>query len=287
MNKIKNLIYLFALSIAVIGCQNDINSNAEGVFTPANEVTIGFTDSNDNLTVLEDGGTVTYEVALSKALPYNLEVELNVVSSDGSLASSGIDEFTSSGKVVITAGSTTASFTFTFNNDTLNDNLETYTVTIGNAITTDGTLTEQYLTISAEPGTDMRTINVADSLPVVVVTTLADVDFNFSWMGGSDLDCRLRTDSGTTIDTGYSVTPGETVTLPQNAADGTYIFSIRPWTVTSTSVNYSVDFVSPAGTETFNGILIDGTNSWTMEVLFLQIEKVTSGTQVTYTLSKL
>jgi len=287
MKKIKYIFSLLLLSIAVISCDNNINSNAEGTFTEVSEVSIGFVDHNDNQTILEDGGTVTFDVALSKALEVDAEVTMSITSSDGSLSTSGINEVSFASTANIPAGSTTASFTFTFADDGLSDNMEVYTVTIGN-LTTDSVLTQQYVTVDASVGANKRTVNVADSLPITVVTTPADVDFNFSWVGNAnDLDCRIRNSSGTTIDTGYSVSPGETVTLPQAAADGTYIFSIRPWTVASASISFSVDFVSPAGTETFNGTLLNATGFWSMEIPYLQIDKVTNGGVVTYTLIKI
>ena len=124
-------------------------------------------------------------------------------------------------------------------------------------------------------------------MPVIVVTTPSDVDFNFTWTGASDLDCRIRDAALNYIDTGYSVTPGETVTLGQSDPDGVYTFSIRPWSVADPTSDYTIDFVSPAGTETFTGTVTLGAGFWAEEFTVLEIEKVTSGSQVTYTFTEL
>ena len=101
----------------------------------------------------------------------------------------------------------------------------------------------------------------------------------------SDLDCRIRNALGTTIDTGYSVTPGENVTLPAGAPDGVYTFSIRPWLVNSSAIDYLIEMEVPSGEiYPFDGKLFNATNFWSQEITSLQITKSTDGTEVTYTI---
>ena len=119
------------------------------------------------------------------------------------------------------------------------------------------------------------------------MTTPADVDFNFTWTGGSDLDVRIRDAGLNDIDTGYSVTPGETATLAQGDPDGIYTFSIRPWTVADPTSDWTIDFVHPDGTETFTGTVILGGGFWADEFTILEIEKVTDGATVTYTFTEI
>ena len=119
------------------------------------------------------------------------------------------------------------------------------------------------------------------------MTTPADVDLNFDWTGTSDLDIRIRDAGLSDIDTGYSVTPGESVTLGQTDPDGVYTLSVRPWTVNDPTSDYTIDFVSPAGTETFTGTVTLGGGFSSEETPVLAILKETSGTVVTYTFTEL
>ena len=201
-----------------------------------------------------------------------------MTSSDGT-----IDGATFPASVTIPAGSTTADIDVTFADDGVAEGFvaETFTLQILDADF--GGSTVFYLT----PGDVNRSVDVADVLPVIVVTTAADVDFNFDWTGTSDLDCRIRNAALTTIDTGYSVTPTETVTLGQATPDGTYTVSIRPWTVADVSIDYIFEFVSPAGSEIFTGNIMNATPGWSIEIPAIEITKVTDGATVTYTILEL
>ena len=280
MRNIKYIAFLFTIALMISCGEDDVESVTNpGEVTPTSEISIGFSDSNNGLLVLENGGMVSYTIELSvNPLSVDTEVSLGMTSSDGT-----IDGATFPASVTIPAGSTTADIDVTFADDGVAEGFvaETFTLQILDADF--GGSTVFYLT----PGDVNRSVDVADVLPVIVVTTAADVDFNFDWTGTSDLDCRIRNAALTTIDTGYSVTPTETVTLGQATPDGTYTVSIRPWTVADVSIDYIFEFVSPAGSEIFTGNIMNATPGWSIEIPAIEITKVTDGATVTYTILEL
>tara|TARA_R110001632_G_scaffold107700_1_gene217392 strand:- start:6242 stop:7087 length:846 start_codon:yes stop_codon:yes gene_type:complete len=280
----KNIKYIALLLLSVtllISCgEDDVDSvTNDGVFSPTSEISIGFIDTNDGQLVLESGGTVSFTIGLSvNPLSVDTEVTLGISSSDGT-----IDGATYPASVTIPAGSTTVDLDVTFADDGVAEGTtaETFTIEILNADF--GGSTVFYLTAA-----DInRTVDVVDTLPVIVVTTPSDVDFNFTWIGTSDLDIRIRDAGLNTIDTGYSVTPDETVTLGQGDADGVYTVSVRPWTVNDPTSDYTIEFVSPAGTETFTGTVTLTSGFWADEITVLEITKATNGTEVTYSFVEL
>lgn len=280
MKNIKFIALLFSLTLLISCGEDDVDSVTNpGVFTPTSEISIGFIDSNDDQTVLENGGSVSLTVGLSvNPLSVPTEVTLGISSSDGTVDGASVPT-----TLTIPAGETSVDLTVTFADDGVNEGTipETFTVEILDADF--GGSTVFYLT----PADVTRTVDVVDTLPVIVVTTPSDVDFNFAWTGTSDLDIRLRDAGLTDIDTGYSVTPGETVTLGQTDADGVYTLSVRPWTVVDPTSDYLIEFVSPAGTESFIGTVTLGAGFWADEFGVLEVLKETSGTVVTYTFTEL
>lgn len=280
MKNIKFIALLFSLTLLISCGEDDVDSVTNpGVFTPTSEISIGFIDSNDGQTVLENGGSVSLTVGLSvNPLSVPTEVTLGISSSDGTVDGASVPT-----TLTIPAGETSVDLTVTFADDGVNEGTipETFTVEILDADF--GGSTVFYLT----PADVTRTVDVVDTLPVIVVTTPSDVDFNFAWIGTSDLDIRIRDAALNTIDTGYSVTPGETVTLGQTDADGVYTLSVRPWTVADPTSDYLIEFVSPAGTESFIGTVTLGAGFWADEFGVLEVLKETSGTVVTYTFTEL
>jgi hypothetical protein len=276
MKNFKYLAVLLSFTLFISCGEDDVESiTNDGTFTPTSEISIGFSDSNNGLLLLENGGTADYTISLGgAALSSDMEITLAMDSSDGSV------EATFPATVTIPAGDTSVTFTCTLIDDGILGDTEIYTVSIDNAVI-QGDTTGFYLT-TAEVS---RTMEVVDTLPVIVMTTPSDVDFNFSWMGTSDLDIRIRDAGLNTIDTGYSVTPGESVTLEQGDPDGLYTLSIRPWTVADPTSEWRLEFVSPAGIESFTGIVTLGGGFWADEFTILEIEKVTDGGTVTYTLT--
>jgi len=280
----KNIKYiallLFSVTLLISCGEDDVDSvTNDGTFSPTSEISIGFIDSNDGQTVLESGGTVSFTIGLSvNPLSVDTEVTLGITSSDGTLDGASVPT-----TVTIPAGDNTVDVDVTFADDGVSEGTtaETFTVEILNADF--GASTVFYLT----PADINRTVDVVDTLPVIVVTTPSDVDFNFDWTGTSDLDIRIRDAGLSDIDTGYSVTPGESVTLGQADPDGVYTLSVRPWDVQDPTADYLIEFVSPAGTEAFTGTVTLTSGFWSEEIPVLAILKETNGTVVTYTFTEL
>ena len=278
MKNIKYLALFLSFTILFSCGEDDVESiTNDGTYTATSEISVGFSDSNDGLLLLEAGGTANYTISTSVgALPVDMVVVLSLDSSDGSV------EATFSDSVTIPAGSTSVDVTVTFTDDGVAGDAETYTLGIADVII-QGDTSGYYITTAEQS----RTINIVDSLPVVVVTTPSDVDFNFTWTGTSDLDIRIRDAGLNDIDTGYSTSPGEVVTLGQADADGVYALSIRPWSVADPTSDYTIEFVSPAGTETFTGTVTLSGGFWADEFTVLEVEKSTDAGQVTYTFTEL
>ncbi len=282
MKNIKYFVFLLSLSLMISCGQDDVESITNlGTLTSTSEISVGFIDTNDNQLVLESGGAVSFTIGLSvNPLDVDTEVTLGITSSDGTIDGAGFPA-----SVTIPAGATTAQVDVTFSDDGVSEGAipETFTLEILDADF--GGSTVFYLTAANLN----RTINVADELPFMVTTTPADVDFNFTWTGTHDLDCRILDAGLATISTGYSVTPGETVTLDQTDADGVYTLTIRPWSVTSASTDYTFEFVYPTGSEMFTGTQALGPGFWAEEFTILEITKATNagGTEVTYTIIEL
>ena len=278
MKNLKYLAVLLTFTLFIACGEDDVDSiTNDGTFSPTSEISIGFTDSNDGLLLLEAGGTADFTISHSiGALPVDMVITLGMTSSDGSV------EANFPATVTIPAGDTSVSFTCTLVDDGISGDMETYEMTIADA-ELQGDSSQYYLTTAD----GSRTMDIVDTLPVIVTTTPSNVDFNFTWTGTSDLDIRIRDAALNTIDTGYSVTPGETVTLEQGDADGVYTLSIRPWSVASPTSDWTIEFVSPAGTETFTGTVTLGGGFWADEFSILEIEKVTDGATVTYTFTEL
>ena len=275
------------VGVVFTSCEDDDTVANESLLNEPTQVKVEFTDLNDGTEVLEDGGTVALELSLSQALTYDAIGTIEVTSSDGSLETSpGVTEVTYTTTFALSAGETTATINLTFADDTLDDVSEVYTVTISNLESVDGA----YPTTSFLLGGDTtRTINVLDNFATVVVTVVGDVTIIFTWDDGSDLDIRLRDSGLSTISTGYLWASGgsESVTLAETEPDDLYTVSIRPWDVADSEQNWTLEFVSPAGSEFFTGTLTNASSGWSQEDNILQIEKVTSGADVTYTLTQL
>ncbi len=279
MKNFKHIAMLLTLTL-LMGCgEDDVDSiTNDGTYSPTSEISVGFTDTNDGLLLLEDGGTSDFTISHSiGALPNDMVVSLSMSSSDGSVEATFPDQ------VIIPAGQTSVTFTCTLNDDGISGDMETYTMSISNAVIQGNTDNKYYITTAD----GSRTLEIADTFPTIVTTTPSDVNFDLNWTGSSDLDCRIRNASLVTVDVGYSTSPGELVTLGQSNLDGVYTFSIRPWFVTDPTSDYTIDFTYPTGVETFTGTLTLGASFWAEEFTVLEIEKQTSGSTVTYTITEL
>lgn len=275
MKKIKHIVYIAVLSLLVISCEDNTDSVTNlGVYSTPVEVKVGFTDDNTS-SELEEGETTSYRVGMNAAINGTVTISINVSSSDGDV------EAVFPTTVILEEGQTAKYFDVTPKDDGVNES-ETYTVEITDVEVSFNTDTEFFV----YNGDRTRTLSVKD-IPTPIVTTVGDLVFNFTWSGGSDLDCRLVNSGGGDIDTGYSVTPGETVTLPSAVPDGDYAFTLRPWSVADASIDYTIDVVSPTETRTYTGSFMNLTGSWTMEFVVLEINKVTTGATVTYLVTQL
>jgi len=281
MKNIKYLaLLLFSITLLVSCGQDDVDSVTNpGNLNPTSEINLGFTDDNDGQLVLEsaDDNATTFTISLStNPLPVATVITLGASSSDGTTDGTSYPE-----TVTIPAGDTSVDVIVSFSDDGVAEGQGVETVTIEILDADFGGNFDYYLT----PGDLTRTIDVTDTLPLVVETTVGDVDFSFFWAGDSDLDCRIRDAFLTTIDSGYSVTPGEFVTLPGSVPDGVYTFSIRPWDVYSSAIDYLIEMEVPTNeVYPFTSTLFNATGGWSQEITSLEITKSTNGALVTYTI---
>ena len=279
MKNIKYLALLFSLTLLISCGQDDVDSVTNpGVLTPTSEINLGFTDANGGQLVLESGGdAITFVIGLStNPLPVATTITLVGSSTSGSLDGASYPE-----TVTIPAGDTSVDVVVSFVDDGVPEGTDVETFTIEILDADFGGSNDYYLT----PGDISRTIDVTDTLPLSVVTTVGDVDFGFYWGDSSDLDCRIRDAALNSIDIGYTVTPGENVTLPGSVSDGVYTFSIRPWDVASSSIDYLIEMEVPTGEiYPFNGKLVNASGGWSQEITSLEITKSTNGSVVTYTI---
>ncbi|QMU66347.1 MAG: hypothetical protein GKR88_20020 [Flavobacteriaceae bacterium] len=276
MKKIKYVLYVFVLSLLVVSCEDDTKSVTNpGTFTLPQEIKVTFTDTNINPQVTE-GDSISFRLGMNRAINGRVVVSLNVTSSDGFV------EANYPSTVTLEDGQSARYFSITPTDDGTVE-AEVYTVSISsiNVQFTDGST--RYFAYNEN---STRTIRVRD-IPSPIVTTVGDITFNFTWSGSSDLDCRILDFPPTTIfDTGYSTTPGESVTLASVTPDGDYVFTVRPWAVSDASITYGIDLVTPTETRPYAGTFMNLTGGWTMEFIVLQVNKTTSGTTVTYTVTQ-
>ena len=280
MKNIKYLALLFSLTLLISCGQDDVDSVTNpGVYNPTSEINLGFTDANGGQLVLEsdDENAITFEISLStNPLSVATTITLAGSSSDGTVDGASYPE-----TVVIPAGDTSVDVVVSFSDDGVAEGTDVETFTIEIVDADFGGSNDYYLT----PGDISRTIDVTDTLPLSVVTTAGDVDFGLYWGDSSDLDCRIRDAFLTTIDFGYSVSPGEFVTLPSAVPDGVYTFSIRPWDVFSPAIDYLIEMEVPTNeTYPFTSTLLNATGGWSQEITSLEITKSTNGSVVTYTI---
>ena len=281
MKNIKYLaLLLFSITLLVSCGQDDADSVTNpGTLNPTSEINLGFTDDNDGQLVLESSDTnaTTFTISIStNPLPVATVITLGASSSDGTIDGTSFPE-----TVTIPSGETSVDVIVSFSDDGVAEGQGVETVTIEILDADFGGNYDYYLT----PGDLTRTVDVTDTLPLVVETTVGDLDFSFFWAGNSDLDCRIRDAFLNTIDFGYSVSPGEFVTLPSAAPDGVYTFSIRPWDVFSPAIDYIIEIKDPTNEiHPFTGTLLNATGGWSQEITSLEITKSTDGAVVTYTI---
>lgn len=292
MKIFKLSIYALVLSIAFIGCTSNTTELVEGTVTPTTQVSIGFTDTNNNQDVLEAGGNVSFKISLSKALPKDITVELEVESSDSSLMTNTVSEVTYQEKVVISAGQTSADVAFSFVDDGKDDALETYTVRLKNAYTTE-TLVSHFVTTDGAADSTSRVVNVYDTLPTVIETQKGTVSLVLEWPGTEDLDLYLRSEpiiTSTVIANSWFSQP-ESVDITEAMADGDFYLGLDNFNLaTPYNVPCTLKIVLPDSSS--QDLMTDLV---TTEVAaangapdaWFKISKKTEGDKVTYSIIKI
>ena len=130
MKNFKYLSIVLALTLFIACGEDDVDSiTNDGTFTETSEISIGFSDTNDGMLLLEAGGTVDFTLSHSGfSLNSDVVVTLEMSSSDGSV------EATFPQTVTIPAGSTSADITVVLADDGIAGDSETYTCTIVDAV---------------------------------------------------------------------------------------------------------------------------------------------------------
>ena len=211
----KNFKYIAILLTFTLfmGCgEDDVDSiTNDGTYSPTSEISIVFTDINDEQIVTEDGGTISFTISSSLNLNTDIEVALGVTASSGSTQS-----ITFPATVTIPAGSVNVQVDIAFADDGLDEGFESELVTLDILSADFGESSEYYLTTADS----QRNIFVIDSAPSIV-TTPGDITITVSWADlFKDLDIFLVTGdqdlSGNVIDSSQGITTTEVVVLPQS-----------------------------------------------------------------------
>ena len=286
MKNIKYLaLLLFSITLLVSCGQDDVDSVTNpGSLNPTSEINLGFTDDNDGQLVLESSDTnaTTFTISIStNPLPVATVITLGASSSDGTIDGTSFPE-----TVTIPSGETSVDVIVSFSDDGVQEGTDIETVTIEILDADFGGNFDYYLT----PGDITRTIDVTDSLPFSVVTEVGPLNMVFYWGGFSDLDAGLfsvTTQGFIDLSQNFDQTP-EFLTLPAAAPDGQYIFLIAPWSVASSAVDWLLEFeVVSHPVQTvypFTGTLTNAGGFYSDLRQTIEINKSTSGTEVTYTI---
>jgi len=289
MKKIKLSIYTLLLSLAFVSCESETTDPVIGEVKSTQQVEIGFSDTNNNAIIIEDGGSTSVEVSLSRELPYDTTVELEVTSSDGSLEKdSGDSEITYDAMVIIPAGSMSVTANLSFIDDEKNDDLEVYSISIKNA-TTPEPLEKYFLINDEDKSNNSRSIIVYDVvpnvLPVIVDTVKGDVEIELSWEDSfRDMDLFLLKGEALSflnlVDDSQGFEPLETVTLLSTQSENKFYVYVSQYQFTA-DVDYKMNYTFPDGQITsFEDVVSESKNLFTFD-------KVENGNNVKYLISKL
>ncbi len=280
MKNLKNLIYIMLAVFVFSACDNDDFGHVEGEFTMPTQVKIGFTDDNEGMSVLEAGGMVSLELSLSNLVGYDAVFQLELTSSDGSLeTTAGVAEVTYPTSATISAGQTSTTIDLTFADDTIDDVIETYTLSIADV--TSASSADSFVLL----GETSRTLNVFDSLPLQITTTSGDVGVTLSWTDvGYDMDLYLvegnQDLNGAIVDSSLGYTTTEPTTLPSDVADGDYSVYINQFLFTA-DVPYTMTFDFPDATQE----VLTGTVS--EDSFVITFNKTTNGSDIVYSITQL
>lgn len=280
MKNLKNLIYIMLAVLVFTACENDDFGPVEGEFTMPSQVKIGFTDDNEGMSIIEAGGMVSLELSLSNPVSYDAVFQLELTSSDGSLeTTAGVTEVTYPTVATISAGQTSTTVDLTFADDTIDDVMETYTLSIADI--TSETSMDSFVLL----GETSRVLNVFDSLPLEITTTGGDVGVTLSWTdSGYDMDLYIvegnQDLNGAVVDSSLGFTTTEPTTLPSDVADGDYSVYINQYLFTA-DVPYTMTFDFPDGAQE----VLMGTVS--EDSFVITFSKTTNGSEIVYAISQL
>lgn len=266
----------FLLLVAVFwSCEEDDNVANTDLGAIPTQVNVSLQMVSDASTVSENGGTVNFEVSLENSLPIDIDITLDVTSSDGSNeTTSGIPEFTLT-EGVITSGTTSVIITATFVDDTIMDITETYTFSLANAQFSSSN-SDYYIT--SNPSTSSQ-VTVIDELDPTITTIVGDVSIVLDWAGFEDLDLYLRDEPGFdggagNIDFSWYSQPEE-MTIDATLSDGEYFIGFNDFSG-SPSVPCDLTLTFPDGQE------LQVADEATADVVWIPITKITVGDEVWY-----
>ncbi len=275
MKKFKYLLYIFAMSLLVVSCDDDTDSVTNpGTFTLPEEVKVSFTDTNPNPEVTE-GDMTSFRIGMNQAINGRVVISLSVTSSDGAV------EATYPTSVTLENGEAAKYIDFAITDDGIAESGEVYTVMITGVDVQFADGSTQYYVYN---GDYSRTITVKD-IPVPIVTIAGDVDVVLTWADASrDMDLFLVTGDqdlgGTVIDASLGFTTTEATVFPGAQPDGVYSVYINQYAFTAV-VDYTMTFRFPDGQERIINSTI------TQDGFVFTFTKSTSGADVTYNITEL
>lgn len=153
LNFIKKSLLLFALSIAIISCDDEDRTGDSQLVPSSPTVSITLDFPNPSI-VLEDDTEYTFTVSLSETQIVDTRLHLSQVG-----GTANADDYSMTSLVVIPAGYTSATGSITIIADELAEDVETLTIQVGDQSTANASLT---------PATVSFTISNATSADLVV-----------------------------------------------------------------------------------------------------------------------
>ncbi|WP_459212355.1 hypothetical protein [Aquimarina rhabdastrellae] len=283
----KYILYTLSLFAAtcIVSCDSDDDvANEELVVTP-HKVTVGFTNTDTQDVVLEDGGVASVEIVLSEALPFDGELVFEATSSDGSIETiaaddSVITEVSIPQSVTVPAGTTTVTADFSFVNDNIDDFSEVYTLKIKDFVT-QGSSIETYLV-----GENLtKEVNVVDELPRVVTVADGDVAFRLDFPLALDADFGLFytdrvIDNDLLVGSGVTFANPEEFTWASSTDEGRFSLFVQEFNG-AFPLDYTLTITFPDGSEEVY------TRTITENGFVLLVDKViNSDGTITYTLAQ-
>lgn len=216
--------------------------------------------SINDVSVAENGGTAAFTISLSQ--PSLLPTTVLVSTSDGTATVADNDYVSQTNSVVtIPAGSTTASFAVTINDDAVYESNETFTVTLSNALNAaildgsgTGTITND------EP---IPTISIANSATGAEPSTPNSFNVTLSGQSDTNVTVNFATSDGTASASSDYVANSGTITFLANTTTLTQSISVAtlddmtPEPTENFTVSLSGVSGANIGTGSANGIIAD------------------------------